>query len=178
MRIRGVRANNHKRAFEVTLTEGVVPMPYARVDPNPTRDDPVVRVWADEDFGREAFTYVLKSGAEGSVHVDAVLEYNEDPSYLRDLLLHRLTVTARECLEASPLSQREITRRARTSPAQIRRLLDVRNRTKSIDKLLVLLGAMDCQVDLVVRPAIHTGPADSEQSVPRDSAGSGHRLRR
>ena len=153
MKIRRVKANNHKRAFEVTLSKGILPMPYSKLDPTPSKNDPVARVYADEDFGREAFTFVLESGAEGSVHVDAVLEYNDDPAYMRDLLLYKLTIAAQECMKASPLSQREITRRARTSPAQIQRLLDVKNRTKSVDKLLVLLSAMDCEVDVTVRPA-------------------------
>jgi predicted XRE-type DNA-binding protein len=153
VKIRRVSANNHKRAFDVTLSRGVLSMPYAKVDPAPSKGDPVVDVYADEELGREAFTYVLESGAEGSVHVDAVLEYNEDPTYMRDLLLYKLTLAAQECMKASPLSQREITRRAKTSPAQIQRLLDVKNRTKSVDKLVVLLGAMDCEVDFTVRPA-------------------------
>ena len=157
MKIRRVKSNNYKRAFEVTLSRGVFPMPYAKVDPAPSKNDPVVKVYADEDFGREAFTYVLESGAEGSVHVDAVLEYNEDPAYMRDLLLYKLTIAAQECMKASPLSQREITRRARTSPAQIQRLLDVKNRSKSVDKLVVLLGAMDCEVEVTVRPASRGG---------------------
>jgi hypothetical protein len=33
----------------------------------------------DPELGREAFTFRLASGAEGSVPIDAVLEYNEDP---------------------------------------------------------------------------------------------------
>lgn len=152
VKIEHVKANNHKRAFEVTLSKGNFPIPYSELDPVPSKNDPVVTVYADEDFGREAFTYLLKSGSEGSVHVDAVLEYNEDPAYMRDLLLYRLTVAAQECMKASPLSQREITRRARTSPAQVQRLLDVNNRSKSVDKLVVLLGAMDCEVEVTVRP--------------------------
>ena len=35
---------------------------------------------------------VLESGAEGSVHVDHALEYNEDPGALSELLVHRLTL--------------------------------------------------------------------------------------
>lgn len=152
MKIRAVKPNNHKRAFEVTVSKGVFPMPFSKVEPSPSKADPVVRVYADEDFGREAFTFVLQSGSEGSVHIDSVLEYNEDPAYMRDLLLYKLTLAAQECIKASPLSQREIMRRARTSPAQIQRLLDVTNSSKSVDKLVVLLAAMDCEVELTVHP--------------------------
>ena len=34
-----------------------------------------------EAEGREAFTYVLHSGRTGTVHVEQVLEYNQDPTY-------------------------------------------------------------------------------------------------
>lgn len=152
MKIRSVKANNHKRVFEVTLSRGLCPLPYCKVDPEPTAADPIVRVYVDDELGREGFTYSLKSGREGSAHSDDALEYNEDPAYMRDLLLYNLTVRAQECMESSPLSQREIMRRARTSASQVSRLLDVTNKSKSVDKLIVLLGAMDCEVEFVVRP--------------------------
>lgn len=153
MKIRSIKANNRKRVFEVTVSRGVYPFPYSKVDPVPQKLDPLVNVFVDEELGREGFTYVLKSGAEGTIHVDSVLEYNEDPVYMRDLLVYKLTVQAQKCLKSSSLSQREVIRRARTSPAQFYRLLDVSNRTKSVDKLVVLLGALDCEIDFTVRQA-------------------------
>jgi hypothetical protein len=48
--------------------------------------------FVDEEAGREGFTRVLASGRSGTVHVEQVLEYNEDPSDLRNLLLYRLTL--------------------------------------------------------------------------------------
>jgi ABC-type uncharacterized transport system YnjBCD substrate-binding protein len=117
----------------------------------PTAADAVVSVLVDGELGREAFSYVLESGREGTVHVEQVLEYNEDPAYMRDLLLYKLTLEAQQRLEASPLSKREIIRRLNTSPAQFYRLLDQTNYRKSLDKLLLLLRVLDCEVDLVVR---------------------------
>jgi hypothetical protein len=55
----------------------------------------VAEAFADEDLGREGFTYRLADGREDTIHLDAVLEYNRDPSYLSDLLVHRLTVEAK-----------------------------------------------------------------------------------
>lgn len=163
MKIRKVAANNRKHAFEVTVGRGVLPFPYSKADPSPVASDPVARVFVDGELGREGFTYVLRSGAEGSVHVDAVLEHNEDPAYMRDLLLYELTLQAQICMEESPLSQAEILRRAKTSPSQVARLLDASNKTKSVDKLVVLLGAMDCEVEFNVRPATRANaPADKK----------------
>jgi hypothetical protein len=94
---------------------------------------------------------VLASGAEGSVHIDHILDYNEEPGYMRDLLLHNLTVEALMRLEASPLSRREIIRRLGTSPAQFYRLIDPTNYRKSVDKMLTLLRVLDCEVEVIVR---------------------------
>lgn len=163
MKIRKVAANNRKHAFEVTLGKNVLSFPYSKADPAPVPSDPVARAFVDEELGREGFTYVLKSGAEGSVHVDAILEHNEDPAYMRDLLLYNLTLQAQVCMEESPLSQAEIVRRAKTSPSQVARLLDASNKTKSVDKLVVLLGAMDCEVDFTVRPATRSAKPASKK---------------
>lgn len=150
MRIDTVRANNHRRVFEVSTRRGDFSMPYVKLTPTPRPEDPIAGVYVDDELGREGFTWVLRSGAEGSLHLDSVLEENEDPAYMRDLLVYKLTVEAIKRVEASPLSTREIIRRARTSPAQFYRLLDPTNTTKSVDKLLVLLAAMDCEVDFTV----------------------------
>jgi hypothetical protein len=85
------------------------------------------------------------------VHLEQVLEYNQDPGYLRDALLYRLTIEAQERVQASPLSKREIIRRLGTSATQFYRLLDQTNYRKTIDQLLSLLHVLDCDVDLIVR---------------------------
>ena len=66
--------------------------PYAKSDPRPTPSDRVRVVEVDPELGREGFTYRLESGAEGTVHIEQVLEYNRDPTYIRELLLYRLTL--------------------------------------------------------------------------------------
>lgn len=162
MKIRSVKANNRRRAFEVETSRGLYVLPYSIVQPRPSTEDKLVNVFVDDELAREGFTYVLASGSEGSVHLDAVLEYNEDPGYLRDLLVHKLTLEARRCVDASGLSRREIIRRAGTSPAQFYRLLDPGNRRKSVDKLLVLLSAVDCQVDVSVR---RLGPGETKRDT-------------
>lgn len=151
MKIRSARVDNRKRAFEIVTWRETYLFPYGKADPAPSGADPVVSVIVDQELGREAITYKLASGAEGVVHIDQALDYNQDPRYMRDLLLHKLTVEALRCLEASPLSKREIIRRLRTSPAQFYRLIDPTNYGKSLDQMLRLLQALDCEVDLIVR---------------------------
>ena len=151
MKIRSVKLNNRKKAFEVTTWREQFLFTYSKADPIPKASDPVIAVAVDDELGREAFTYSLASGLEGSVHVDQVLEYNQDPSYMRDLLLYRLTLEAQKRVDSSPLSKREIIRRLGTSPAQFYRLLDPTNYRKSVDKILALLQVLDYDVDLVIR---------------------------
>lgn len=154
-----VVVNNRRKVFEVTFGSRLLPFPYARCNPRPDREDRVDLVQVDPEIGREGFTYRLESGREGTVHSEQVLDYNRDPAYLRQMLLYRLTVEARQRIEASPLSKREIIRLMRTSPAQLYRLLDPTNQRKSLNRMLDLLAVLDCRVDLVV----HT--RDEEQGM-------------
>ncbi len=151
MKIRAVVGNNRKKVFEVKTSTRTLVFPYAKVDPQPTAQDPLDGVFVDRELDREGFTYVLTSGREGTVHVEQVLEYNQDPGYLRDALLYKLTIEAQKRVRASPLSKREIIRRLGTSATQFYRLLDQTNYRKTMDQLLSLLHVLDCNVDLVVR---------------------------
>lgn len=151
MKIRSVRHNNRKKMFEVRTSTKTLVLPFSKTDPVPTMDDPMTGILVDEEAGGEAFTYVLRSGRSGTIHIEQVLEYNRDPAYLRDLLLYRLTVEAQKRVAESPLSKREIVRRLGTSAAQLYRLLDQTNYRKSLDQLLALLQVLNCDVDLVVR---------------------------
>lgn len=151
MKIRSVHPNNRKRAFEVTTWNQQLLFPYSKADPPPTTSHRIIEVAVDEELGREGFTYSLASGREGSVHIEQVLEYNQDPRYLRDRLLYRLTIEARKRVKQSSLLKRELIRRLGTSPAQFYRLLDPANCRKSVDRILFLLHALDCDVDLVIR---------------------------
>lgn len=151
MKIRSVTFNNRKKGFEVRTSKAAFWFPYAKLEMRSTPDDPVVRAVVDAEIAREGFSYALASGKEGTVHMDRVLEYNQDPAYLRDRLLYRLTLEAQRRVARSRLSRREIIRRLGTSATQFYRLLDQTNYRKSIDQLLSLLHVLDCDVDLVVR---------------------------
>ena len=151
MKIVDVNANNRRKAFEVRTKDQSLPFPYVRAQPAPTRENRVREVYVDAELANEAFTYTLESGAEGSVHLEQVLEYNEDPTYLRDQLVYQLTIEAQKSLTASKLSKREIIRRLGTSASQFYRIIDQTNYTKSIGQLLALLHILDCDVDVVVK---------------------------
>jgi len=166
VKIRAVEANNRKKAFEVRTVRETLVYPYAKLSIPPTADDRVVEAFPDPETGREAFTYRLESGAEDTVHLDAVLEYHQDPAYLNELLLHQLTVEAGKAIKQSDLAIREVARRLGTSASQLYRLLDPSNSGKSVGQLLALLHLLGREVDIVVR-ASKPMPGNATRSKPK-----------
>ena len=156
MKIRSVKSNNRKNEFSMVTYSGTeYSFPYSEADPRPTKDDRIENVAVDKELGKEAFTYFLESGKEGTVHIEQVLEYNEDPKYLAELLTYKLSVEAQKCIEHSDLSRRQMAKRLKISVPQLYRLLDPSNTRKSMTQLVSLLHILDCDVDVVVkkRPA-------------------------
>ena len=89
-----VNANNYKKVLEVTYEGKSYTFPYAKLEIRPSKNDRIVKVYVDPEIGGEGFTYVLQSGAEGTVPWDHVLDHNKDPEYLREIALHKLTLLA------------------------------------------------------------------------------------
>jgi len=122
-----------------------------KASPLPGARTPVIRVYVDPELGSEAFTYVLADQREGTIHVDHVLEYNEDPHYMWELFVHKLTVEVKKRLKESDVPKREIVRRLRTSPSQLYRLLDEDRASKSLHQIFAILHTLDCDIDLVIK---------------------------
>ena len=152
MKIRSVTLNNRKREFLITTYSGTAyAYPYAKCDPAPAPEDRVETVSVDRELGREAVTFTLESGREGSVHIEQVLEFHQDPRYLAEVLTYKLTVEALERIEASGLSRRRIAEQLNTSVPQLYRLLDTTNTRKSLNQMVALLHVLDCDVELSVK---------------------------
>lgn len=151
MRILDVTANNRNRTFEVRTRQGTYAFPYAKLDIEPGRENPIRDVFPDPEAGCEAFTCILESGEEDSVHLDAVLEYNRDPRFMTELLLYNLTIEVHKAMEESKLSKRELIRRLGTSPSQFYRLLDQTCYGKSVGQMVALLHLLDREVEFVVK---------------------------
>ena len=151
MKIRSIKANNHKKAFEVRTYKRAYDYPYAKLELHPTNANPLADVCVDDELGNEAFTYTLASGDEDTIHIDRVLEQNRDPAYMRDLLLYKLTIEAKKQVKESGLSVRHISKMLGTSATQYYRLLDAENYRKSMDQMMNLLAVLGCDVDLTVR---------------------------
>ena len=75
MKVRVVKPNNRKRAFEVRIGKRLYLLPYSQTESQPTTSDPVRRAFVDDEIGREGFTYVLagaKAWLEHSVQLNLV----------------------------------------------------------------------------------------------------------
>jgi hypothetical protein len=151
MKIRAVRANHRRKAFELATAKARFLYPFAQLDPRPSPGDPIVKVWVDKKLASEAVTYAQASGREERCTSSRCSSTTRTPDFLRDRLIYRLTVEAQKRVAASPFSRREIIRRLGTSATQFYRLLDQTNYRKSVDQLVSLLQILDCEVDLVVR---------------------------
>lgn len=157
MKIRTVKANNHRKVFIVRTYKGAYEYPYGKLDLRPTNANPLVDVYVDDELGDEAFTYTLASGDEDTIHIGRILEQNRDPAYMRDLLLYKLTIEAKKQVKESDLSVRNISKLLGTSATQYYRLLDEDNYRKSMDKMVNLLAVLGCAVDLKVsKPKKHS----------------------
>jgi DNA-binding TFAR19-related protein (PDSD5 family) len=152
VKITSLKADNRKKEFVlVTKTGAKYAFPFAQCAPAPQPDNRLLEFFIDDELANEAFTYRLQSGDEGSVHLEQVLEFNEEPEYLAELLLYRLSLEARKRIDKSKLSRRQIARQLNTSVPQLYRLLDPANTGKSMKQLVALLHVLDCDVNLVVR---------------------------
>jgi len=153
VKIRSVQANNHKHEFEVHTYSKKTPVltfPYCKIDKDvrPTAENPISDVHADPELGNEGFTWTLKSGDEGSLHIDSVLEENQDPEYMADLALYRITGDAIRAIEDSGLTKAQIAKKLRTSAAQLQRLLDPTNKQKSIGQMVALLHVVGKTIEV------------------------------
>jgi hypothetical protein len=150
MKIKKVSASNKRKHIEIDVGDKTYTLPFSKLRLKPTAQNKISEIYVDKELAEKAITYTLDNGKEDSVPLDAFLDYNKDPNYLRDMLLHRLTVEALKWVKASGVSKNELIRRLHTSPSQLYRLLDTANYKKSIDEMLRLLAVLGCDVELSV----------------------------
>jgi hypothetical protein len=147
MKIKNVIVNNRRKSVEIETRKGALSLPFTKLRVKPTRHNKIIEIYVDPELGRRAISYRLASGQQDSVHVDAFLDYNKDPEFLREITLHKLSVEAVKAMKASGLSKQEVIRRLKTSPSQLYRLLDPSNNRKSIDEMLRLLSVLGYRVE-------------------------------
>ena len=151
MIIKNVSVNKKKKSLEIVTVNGQFSLPFSKLRLAPTDQNQIVKIDVDPELGSEAVTYRLHNGDEDSIHVDVFLDYNKDPEYMTRISLYKLTRTAIDLLGTTQISKREIARRLKTSPAQLYRLLDTANYTKTIDQMVKLLAVLGHEVGFVLK---------------------------
>ena len=153
MKIKRVRLNKQKKCIEINTQKGRFGLPFSKLQLVPTIYNRISKIYIDPELGREGVTYVLESGKEDSVPLDAFLDYNQEQNYMRKIHLYKLTLKALESVKKSKLSKREIARKLHTSPAQLYRLLDTANYKKTIDQMIKLLTCLGTEVKIQTKAA-------------------------
>ena len=136
--------NNRKKSIWVATAQAEYELPYSRLMLKPTSKNLIEEIFVDKELASTCVTYRLRNGKEDSVPLDAFLDFNRDPEYLRRMELYKMTIEAEKLVKKSKMSKRAICRLMGTSLSQLSRLLDTRNYSKSMDqmhKLLTILGA-------------------------------------
>ena len=151
MKIKSLRINTKKKAFEVSIGQESFHYPFSQM--NELKKEVIKGAYIDQALGGQGFTCVFESGREQTIHMDQILEYGHQQDYLKEMLLYKLTVKALKILKDMKINKREVIRRLKTSPTQFYRLIDPTFYHKTIDQMVRLLGALDCEVDLVVKKA-------------------------
>lgn len=169
MKIIAVALDDSRQVFVVSTRTQRLDFPYSRAHPAPRPTDPVAQVYVDAELGREGFTYRLASGAEGSVHLDSVLDVNSDPDYLARLEVYRLTLEAKRAFERSGLTIREAAKKLHTSPTQLYRVLDPTNDRKSARQLLAVIALAAPRESVVSNEPTTTQRKGTERASPRST---------
>jgi hypothetical protein len=163
MKIKAVAFNNRRKVFRVETAKGEFEYPYSKSDPAPKRGNYVREAYVDKELGNEAFTFVLDSGEEGSVPLDAVLEYNKDPDLMNELLTYNLSLALKKAVANRSISKREIIRRLGTSPAQFYRIFEPSSSGKSLGQISRLLTLLDYDLELVIKDKRPGGTSKSRK---------------
>jgi len=147
LKIKFVTVNNRKKAIEIETSKDKFSLPFSRLELRPSAKNKIAQIFVDKELGSRAVTYLMTSGKEASVHLDAFLDYNKDPDFVRAAALYQRTIAAMELMSKSSLSKHEVVRRLKTSPSQLARLLDPANKSKSVDEMLRLMSVLGYRVE-------------------------------
>jgi len=138
------------RKFEV-LTDAVRLTPYRgnalevsfdRMQPRPTRRNPIEWIGWDKDIGRHGPAYRLADGSEGAVLWDQALSVADDPAYVARMQEHAMKARLVEALDNATegTSVRELARKLNTSISQVQRLQGPSATLDGLVHALIVLG--------------------------------------
>jgi hypothetical protein len=149
-KIKQAAFSNRKRSISVAIGSATLELPFSKLEVSPNADNPAIGIKIDRDLGGRGVLCQLKDGKELAIPIEAFLEFNRDPEYMREIEIYKLTSRAIDLVKSSGMSKRAICRRMGTSLSQLSRLLDPTNYQKTIDQMLKLLTILGARIDIKV----------------------------
>lgn len=77
MKIKYVSINNRKKCIEIETAKETFTLPFSKLRLRPSLKNRVTKICVDSELGNEGITYLLSSGEEDSIHIDAFIDYNK-----------------------------------------------------------------------------------------------------
>src|SRR5271165_655760 len=123
-KIKEVTFDNKKRLFHLEYTSGLkVETPYSALGIH----EKVTDAAPDSEAGEHSFYFVLESGKKNYVPYDQPLHIVQNPDYVKQETLYKMTKAINEFIRKEKVPKRELARRLNTSMSQLARLLDTTN---------------------------------------------------
>lgn len=146
MKIEEVKINTVLNHIEV-LASRLMIFPLSKLKKPFSSYKNISEFFIDEELGCEAVTLISKTGEEESIHLDSFLEINSDPEYFRNLFLYELTSDLVKVFDSDGLVKKHVAAKLDTSMAQLYRVLDTTNYSKTLDQVIKTFAAIGYKVN-------------------------------
>ncbi|MEK6706554.1 MAG: helix-turn-helix transcriptional regulator [Bdellovibrionota bacterium] len=146
-----VEFDNKKRVFHLEYTSGLkFDCPYFSLGIR----DKVIDAGPDPEVGGHSFYFILGNGKKDYVPFDQPLHIAQNPEYVKEQTLYRMTKRINEFIEREGISKRELARRLNTSTSQLSRLLDTANYKKELSRLIEIATILDYEFTWEFKKAV------------------------
>jgi len=150
-KFKAVEFDNKKRLFHLSYTSGLkVECPYSALGIH----EKVTDAAPDSESGDHAFYFVLESGKKDYVPYDQPLHIAQNPDYVKQDTLYKMTKAINEFIRKEKVPKRELARRLNTSMSQLSRLLDVTNYKKELSRLIEIAAMLNYEFKWKFKKAV------------------------
>jgi hypothetical protein len=135
-----VTFDNKRRVFHLEYASGLkIDCPYSSLGIH----QKVKKAAPDNEVGKHSFYFVLENGKKEYVPYDQPLHIVQNPEYVRQQALYKMTKMINQFISREKVSKRELARRLHTSMSQLTRLLDITNYKKELSRLIEIAAILN-----------------------------------
>jgi hypothetical protein len=140
MRFKKIDFNNRKKIFILEYTSGlVIECPYFSFGIKHN----IVDAGTDREVGNHSFYFILENGYKDYVPFDQPLHIVQNPDYILEETLYKMTGQLNKFIVSSRISKRQLARLLKTSVSQLNRILDPANYKKDIGRLIEIAALLN-----------------------------------